>query len=257
VIAEASAETVAPVRPRTPWWRFAVPVVLALAAVVAFLTLRPDLIFTANTPTGGDMGAHVFLPAFLRDNLLTHGRILGWSNDWYAGFPVLYFYFPLPALVTVLLDVFLPYGVAFKLVTVAGLVALPFAAYFLARGMGLARPIALVAGVAGGTFIFMESFTIFGGNTLSTLAGEFSFSWSFALSLVYLGLVIRNVREGRRFSVSAGVVLALTALVLIGGLYPHPGIASRYQAAEELLDHREAGLSDKPQASSPGHKQGH
>jgi hypothetical protein len=212
VIAEASAETVAPVRPRTPWWRFAVPVVLALAAVVAFLTLRPDLIFTANTPTGGDMGAHVYLPAFLRDNLLAHGRILGWSNDWYAGFPVLYFYFPLPALVTVLLDVFLPYGVAFKLVTVAGLVALPFAAYFLARAMGLARPIALVAGVAGGTFIFMESFTIFGGNTLSTLAGEFSFSWSFALSLVYLGLVIRNVREGRRFSVSAGVVLALTAL---------------------------------------------
>jgi predicted branched-subunit amino acid permease len=58
----------------------------------------------------------------------------------------------------------------------------------------------------------MESFTIFGGNTLSTLAGEFSFSWSFALSIVYLGLVIRNVREGRRFSVSAGVVLALTAL---------------------------------------------
>ncbi|MEK7251622.1 MAG: hypothetical protein AAB198_00005, partial [Actinomycetota bacterium] len=78
--------------------------------------------------------------------------------------------------------------------------------------MGFARPIALVGGVAGGTFIFMESFSIFGGNTLSTLAGEFSFSWSFALSLVYLGLVIRSVREGRGFTVAAGVVLALTAL---------------------------------------------
>jgi hypothetical protein len=91
-------------------------------------------------------------------------------------------------------------------------VGLPFAAYFLGRALGLSRPVALVAGVAGGTFIFMESFSIFGGNTLSTLAGEFSFSWSFTLSLVYLGLVIRNVREGRRFSVGAGVVLALTAL---------------------------------------------
>ena len=50
------------------------------------------------------------------------------------------------------------------------------------------------------------------GNTLSTLAGEFSFSWSFALSLVYLGLVIRSVREGRGFTVGAGVILALTAL---------------------------------------------
>ncbi len=48
-------------------------------------------------------------------------------------------------------------------------------------------------------------------------------------------------------------VLALTALVLIGGLYPNPGIASRYQAAEELLQHREAGLSEKPLARPPGH----
>ena len=195
-----------------PWWNYAVPVVLAIAAATAFGMMRPDLILTANTPTGGDMGAHVFLPAFLRDSLLTDGRILGWSNDWYAGFPVLYFYFPLPALVVVLLDVLLPYGVAFKLVTVAGLVALPIAAYFLARGMGVARPVALVAGVTGGTFVFMESFSIYGGNTLSTLAGEFAFSWSFALSLVYLGLVIRDVREDRGFSPAAGIALALTAL---------------------------------------------
>ena len=199
-------------RTSTPWWRWVVPVVLVLAAATALGVMRPDLIFTANTPTGGDMGAHVFLPAYLRDHLLTDWRILGWSNDWYAGFPVLYFYFPLPALATVLLDVILPFGVAFKLVTVAGLVALPFAAYFLASAIGYSRPIALVGGVAGGTFVFMESFSIFGGNTLSTLAGEFSFSWSFALSLVYLGLVIRNVRQGRGFSVGAGVVLALTAL---------------------------------------------
>lgn len=189
-----------------------VPVVLGLAAITTFALLRPDQILAANTPTGGDMGAHVYLPAYLRDTLLGEGRILGWSNDWYAGFPVLYFYFPLPALTIVLLDVILPYGVAFKLVTVAGLVALPFAAYFLARCIGFARPVAIVGGVAGGTFVFMESFSIFGGNTLSTLAGEYSFSWSFALSLVYLGLVIRGVREGRGFSPAAGVVLALTAL---------------------------------------------
>ncbi|MBC7853021.1 MAG: oxidoreductase, partial [Pirellulaceae bacterium] len=48
-------------------------------------------------------------------------------------------------------------------------------------------------------------------------------------------------------------VLALTALVLIGGLYPHPGIASRYQAAEELLQRRAAGLSNRPVVDPPGH----
>jgi hypothetical protein len=192
--------------------RLVVAVVVAVASLVAFIAMRPDKIFLANTPTGGDMGAHVLIPAYLRDTLLPSGRLLGWSNDWYAGLPMFYFYFPLPALVTVLLDLLLPYGVAFKLVTVVGLVALPPASYYFARSMGFARPVALVGGIAGSTFMFMETFSIFGGNTLSTLAGEYSFSWSFALSLFYLGMVIRNTRERRGFTAGAAVVLALTAL---------------------------------------------
>lgn len=183
-----------------------------LGALVAFGYMRPDRIFLANTPAGGDMGAHVLVPAYLRDTLLPDGRFMGWSNDWYAGFPILYFYFPLPAFTIVGLDVFLPYGVAFKIVTVLGLMALPFASYVFARGMGFARSVSIVAGIAGGTFVFMESFSIFGGNTLSTLAGEYSFSWSFALSFAYLGVLMRDVREGRGFTIGAGVLLALTAL---------------------------------------------
>jgi hypothetical protein len=169
-------------------------------------------ILLANTPTGGDMGAHVVLPQVLRDSLLPSGRILGWSNDWYAGYPVFYFYFPLPALFTVLLDVILPYGVAFKITTIVGLLAMPAAAYYFVRALGFARPISAIAAAFGSMFVFMESFSIFGANIKSTLAGEFSFSWSFALSLVYLGIVIRDSREGRRFSPAAAVVLALTAL---------------------------------------------
>jgi uncharacterized membrane protein len=74
------------------------------------------------------MGAHVLGPAYLRDYLLPEGRILGGSNDWFAGFPAFYFYFPLPSLTVVLLDLFVPYGVAFKIVTVMGLLATPPAA---------------------------------------------------------------------------------------------------------------------------------
>ena len=70
--------------------------------------IRFPQILVANTPTGGDMGAHVLLPQVLRDVLLPSGRLFGWSSTWYAGFPALYFYFPIPALITVLLDVFLP-----------------------------------------------------------------------------------------------------------------------------------------------------
>jgi len=176
---------------------------------------RIPYLFLANTPTGGDMGAHVLLPKVLLEDLLSSGNLLGWSMDWYAGFPAMYFYFPLPALSTVLLDLVLPYGVAFKLVTVAGLIALPTAAYFLVRLVGFPRFVASVAAVGGSLFVFMESYSIFGANIKSTLAGEFSFSWSFALSVLYVGMVVRDHRKGRPFNPWTAVVLALTALAHI------------------------------------------
>ena len=62
--------------------RLVVAAVVAVASLVAFIAMRPDKIFLANTPSGGDMGAHVLIPAYLRDTLLPSGRLLGWSNDW-------------------------------------------------------------------------------------------------------------------------------------------------------------------------------
>ena len=53
--------------------------------------LGPSEIFVDSTPTGGDMGAHVWGPAFLRDELLPSWQIRGWSPDWYAGFPAMHF----------------------------------------------------------------------------------------------------------------------------------------------------------------------
>lgn len=166
----------------------------------------------ANTPTGGDMGAHVLLPAILRDDLLPAGRLMGWSNDWYAGFPALYFYFPLPALFTVLLDVLLPYGVAFKITASLGVMALPLGVYIFARGIGYTRLVATITAATGSMYVFMESFSIFGGNIKSTMAGEFSFAWSLSLSLMYLGVVLRDTRNGGKVTPLAGVLLAATAL---------------------------------------------
>ena len=60
------------------------------------------------------MGAHVWWPAYLRDHLLPW-RVAGWSPDFYAGFPAGQFYFPVPALMIIGLDVVIPYNVAFKL----------------------------------------------------------------------------------------------------------------------------------------------
>ncbi len=223
---DAPAQAEAPQRKRASVPRWLIVALIAAPTLLILLIMSGVLsgigrggslisfpqILSATTPTGGDMGAHVLLPKILRESLLPSGQIFGWSQDWYAGFPALYFYFPLPALATVALDLVIPYGVAFKLVSIAGLVALPVASYLFVRLLGFARIVSAIAGLAGGVFVFMESFSIFGANMKSTLAGEFSFSWSFALSLIYLGLVARDTREGRRFSPLAGVVLALTAL---------------------------------------------
>lgn len=173
--------------------------------------LRVPYLLVDNTPTGGDMGAHVLLPKVLLEDLLSEGRILGWSMDWYAGFPAMYFYFPLPALTTVVLDVLLPYGVAFKIVTILGLVALPTCAYFFVKFQGFTRYIAVLGAVAGSLFVFMESYSIFGANVKSTLAGEFSFSWAFALSILFVGMAVRNYRNAKIFDPWAAIVLGLTA----------------------------------------------
>ncbi len=187
-------------------------IILVGTSLVIFIVMNPGLVFSATTPTGGDTGAHVFGPAYLRDSLLPEWRVLGWSNDWFAGFPAFYFYFPLPSLVIVALDLFIPYGVAFKIVTVMGLLAMAPAIYFHARALRFGRHIALIAAGSGAVFAFYESFSIYGGNIASTLAGEFSYSWSFALSLIYLGFLIKAVREDAKYTKWAALTLALTAL---------------------------------------------
>ena len=186
--------------------------VLLILSAMVLAVLSPHLLFVENTPSGGDMGAHVLGPAAMRDVLLPAGRLLGWSSAWFAGFPLFYFYFPLPSLVIVILDLFLPYGVAFKLVTVGGLLLLPPAVYFLSRALGFQRVIALVTAAGGTFYALMESFTIYGGNVASTLAGEFTYAWSFSLGFIYLGLLIRLIDGESRLLPRTAVVFCLTVL---------------------------------------------
>ena len=151
---------------------------VSFATLFVIWNLRIGLWFEDTTPTGGDMGAHVWSPEYLRGVLLPNWRLTGWSPDWYAGFPAFTFYMVVPSLLIVILNVglaggplvFVPaagllawaaitvrerwadttgkvlsvyvtavvlwllllpvqYGIAMKLVVVAGMVTLPAAAY--------------------------------------------------------------------------------------------------------------------------------
>jgi hypothetical protein len=170
-----------------------------------------DLVFDRTTPTGGDMGAHVWGPAFLRDHLLPNLQLSGWSMDWYGGLPLYRFYMVIPALVIVAFDVVLPYGVAFKLVAVSGLVLFPLACWAFGRLANFRHPVPELFAVAGLCFLLDESFQIYGGNVKSTMAGEFSFSIALTLAMVGLGLLAHGLRTGK-FRVWTAVVLSLAAV---------------------------------------------
>ena len=128
-----------------------------------------ELIFDDTTPTGGDMGAHVWAPAFLRDHFLPNFQLSGWSMDWYGGLPLYRFYMVIPALAIVALDVVLPYGVAFKLVAVSGLLLFPLACWAFGRLAAFRHPIPELFAVAALCFLLDESFSIYGGNVKSTM----------------------------------------------------------------------------------------
>jgi phosphomannomutase len=198
---------------------------VVLACVVfTFHELSPSLLFRNTTPAGGDMGAHVWLPDFVKRALLPHLRLTGWAPDWYEGFPALTYYFPGPIVGIAFLSFIIPYNIAFKLVTVLGLVTLPIAAYAFGRLARLRFPGPACLAVATVPYLFFNYMdNIYGGNIAATMAGEFSFSIGLSLAVVFLGVVIRGLDTGRHRALAAvllagvGICHILTLFFAIGG----------------------------------------
>ena len=176
--------------------------------VVTVWAMHPNLIFSSTLITGGDTGAHVVLPAFLRSQGdLWH--VTPWYPGWFDGMPAYTYYFILPDYFAVLAGYVINYALAFKLVTILGSVLMPVAAYAMARLFRAPRPVPAALAMATLPFLFNASYTIDGGNLFATMAGEYAFSFSLALSLVTIGLFARGVRTGTGFW-WAGLALSLT-----------------------------------------------
>ena len=127
--------------------------------------------------------------------------------DWYGGMPAYRFYMVLPALAIVLVNVVLPYGVAMKFVSVLGLVTLPVCCWAFGRLANFRWPMPELFAFAGLAFALDESFSIYGGNLKSTMAGEFSFSIALSLAMLGLGLLAAGLRTGK-YRVWASVLIA-------------------------------------------------
>jgi hypothetical protein len=208
---------------RSAWPVWANVAVVAGVTLVALSQLHPSLLLANTTTAGGDTGAHVMLPAFMKSHLLTHGQLTGWDPDWYDGFPVYTFYFPLPGLITVIFNAVASYDVAFKLVTVLGTLTLPVCAWAFGRMAGLRDPGPGCLAAATLPFLFEPSFSIYGGNILSTLAGEFSFSLSLSIALLFLGVVSSGLRTGRHRALAAVLFAATLLCHLIPAIFAGAG----------------------------------
>ena len=176
--------------------------------IVLILFLRIDLVFVNNTPTGGDMGAHIVaIDTFIKE-FMPNFQINGWSNDWFGGYPLYYFYFPLPAIITFFLNLIFPFGIAFKIMVVLSIILVVYSIEKLMRKTS--NQISIYGATAGLFYVFTESFTIYGGNLASTLAGQFSFGYSLAFANLSIFYLLKS-NNNFRFPISS-IFLALCLL---------------------------------------------
>ena len=189
--------------------------------LLVILILRIDLVFLNTMPTGGDMGAHVVPIKFFIDNFITNFKINGWSNDWFAGYPLYYFYFPLPAVITFILNLFFTYSIAFKLMVIGSILITIYSFEKLLRKSN--EKFSIFGFIAGLTYVLTESFTIYGGNLASTLAGQFSFTYSIAFANLAIAVITKSNNKNKH--VISAVFLACSLLshlipfIIYGAIY--------------------------------------
>ena len=202
------------------WWVPGAITVITIASVivVTLSQLHPSMLLTSTTTTGGDTGAHIAMPKFL-ETLLSHGHLTGWDPGWYDGFPLYTFYFTIPDLFIAIGGWVIPYDVAFKLGTILGSVMLPICAWACGRFFRLRPPLPTLLAAATLPFLFDYTFTIYGGNLFSTLAGEYAYSFSLSLAVLFLGLFACAVREGRYRGWAAVVLAGCVLSHIVPGMY--------------------------------------
>lgn len=181
-----------------------------LIAIAVFMAtyFPPSLLVLDTTPTGGDTPAHNYLLSHLAETLKS-GRIISWAGGWWSGFPMYQFYFILPYFTMAVLSYVIPANIAFKIVSVLGIFALPASLYFAMRQIRRApRALPILSAIAAVPFVFVQTHTMWGVNVKSTLAGMIANSWSFCVFALFLGFAFRDL-EDRRLRISTAVLLAL------------------------------------------------
>jgi uncharacterized membrane protein len=174
-----------------------------------FIVLDTSYVITNTTVTGGDTGSHVYIPYYLKE---VFPLIKWWSPDWYSGFPFFYFYPPLLYVLTVILSFAIPLNVSFKLTIFSVVLLYPLSSYLTLKWLSCKTPIPQLGAVFSLFLIFLEKFSIYGGNLPSLLSGQFSHTASIAFLFMFLGLMYKGVIEKKYlvFNILLGSAIMLS-----------------------------------------------
>jgi hypothetical protein len=184
----------------------------------------PDVMLSKTTTTGGDMGSHYALADYLTHYLIPHGKLIGWYPHWLAGMPMFQFYFIPPYLLMAILSPVISLEVAFKLVSVSGIFLLPLFTYLSMRLMGFKFPAPIIAACFSPLLLFLETYSQWGVNIKSTLAGQFPHGISFALAFLSLGLMYYGMKNKKYLALNAVVL----SLVIMTHIYTPITVAATY-----------------------------
>ena len=172
---------------------------------------RLDLWILPTWTTGGDTASHILYASVFKD-WLAQGKISGWMPEVFMGFPAFSYYFPMPYVLGVCLSELIGLPVAFKFIAMLPAILLPFGTYVMGALLGwpVAARLMGAAGAAG--FVLTTGTSIWGGNLMAQLAGEFAYSWGFLWTAIFWGVLGWALRRGGRVWILAALMEVVVAL---------------------------------------------
>jgi len=185
---------------------------LLVAAITLWVAdhTRLDLWVLPTWATGGDTASHILYANVFLD-WVAQGKVSGWMPEVFMGFPAFSYYFPMPFVLGVYLAKLIGLPVAFKFIAMLPAVLLPLGTYMM--GALLAWPVAArllgAAGAAG--FVLTTGTSIWGGNLMAQMAGEFAYSWGFLWTVIFWGVLGWAIRSGGRVWILAALMEVLVA----------------------------------------------
>lgn len=191
---------------RMSWWG---DIAFTLGAAVLIATvLGIGFLNSTNWPTGGDSASHLLYAWLYADSLFFSGHITPWVPEVFGGLPFLSYYFPLPFIVIAVLSKLLGFAPAFKWGSFLATMLLPGAVYTASRRwLAFSWPPAFFGAMGSLAFLLHGQNAIWGGNLLSTLAGEFAYSYGLLFAVLAMMAWARAVSLGRGW-VLAGLLEA-------------------------------------------------